>query len=213
MHKATLSKIEHKGAIRIKVSIPNKESAISIVKKISGRQWSQSKRCWHVPYEKETFKILKQHFETTYLEENTAIKSSGIPEQAKKKQTTKPPAVSPKSIPTCVNVLPEHQYRVKVLIPRQRKDWISKIKQLPNRAWNQEQKYWSVPKNKETLDLLQQSFGEVLKIDTSIQWNTSVVPTKTRQEKGTDKVEKLDTIQTISAETKALNERTSSMPA
>jgi len=192
MHKATLSKIEHKGAVRIKVAIPNKESAIAIVKKISGRQWSQSKCCWHVPYDKETFKLLKQHFEVTYLEDETAIKSSGIPEQAKKKQTTKPPAVSPTSIPTCVNVLPEHQYRVKVFIPRQRKDWITKIKQLPNRAWNQEQKYWSVPKTKETLDLLQQSFGEVLKIAANIQWNPSVAPIKTRQEKANNTIKKSD---------------------
>jgi len=214
MQKATLFKIEHKGAIRIKVAIPNKEAAISIVKKISGRQWSQSKRCWHVPYNKETFKILKQHFEVNYLEENTSTKSSGIPEQAKKKQATKPPTVSPTSIPTCVNVLPEHQYRVKVLIPRQRKDWITKIRQLPNRAWNQEQKYWSVPKTKETLDLLQESFGEVLKINDSIQWITSIAATKTRQEKGTNNVEKpdIDTSNEIKKQPKVLKVATKSSP-
>ena len=47
---------------------------------------------------------------------------------------------------TIIRIEPEHDFRVKVFVPWQRKDWIQQIRSLPNRAWNKEGKYWSVPK-------------------------------------------------------------------
>jgi len=203
MHKATLYKIKHKGMARIKVAIPNKDSVIAIIKKIPGRQWSQSKRCWHVPYKKETFKLLQQHFDVTYQEEITTDQPSVLPDKEKRIEATKPPAVSSVPILNYVNVLPEHQYRVKVLIPKQRKDWIIKIKQLANRAWNMEQKYWSVPKTKTTLDHLQQLFGEALKIDANIQWE-NLATTQQKQKEYLNKEAERATINKVKGETKVV---------
>lgn len=63
-----------------------------------------------------------------------------------------------------VRVEPEHDTRVKVFVPWQRKDWIQQIRSLPNRAWNKGQQYWSVPKNEATFQQLIQLFGKDLKI-------------------------------------------------
>ena len=63
-----------------------------------------------------------------------------------------------------IRVEPEHDFRVKVFVPWQRKDWIEQIRSLPNRAWNKQQQYWSVPKNEATFQQLTQLFGKDLKI-------------------------------------------------
>ncbi len=70
-----------------------------------------------------------------------------------------------------IRVEPEHDFRVKVFVPWQRKDWIQQIKSLPNRAWNKEQKYWSVPKDKPTINQLKSFFGKSLKISDAIHHN------------------------------------------
>ena len=75
-----------------------------------------------------------------------------------------------------VRVEPEHHSRVKVLVSWQRKDWIQKIKSLPNRAWNKEHKYWSVPKDAPTLNRLKELFGKDLIISKDISLNDA--PTK-----------------------------------
>lgn len=39
---------------------------------------------------------------------------------------------------------------------------------MPDRAWNKKEKYWSVPKDEETIDALKKLFGNFLKIDEGI---------------------------------------------
>jgi len=69
-----------------------------------------------------------------------------------------------------VRVEPEHHSRVKVFVPWQRKDWIVKIKSLPNRAWNKKQQYWSVPRTEATLHQLKAFFGNSLQISRTIHF-------------------------------------------
>lgn len=70
-----------------------------------------------------------------------------------------------------VRVELEHDLRMKVLVPWQQKDWIQKIRSLPNRAWNKEQKYWSVPKDEPTLNRLKELFGKALIVSINISFN------------------------------------------
>lgn len=86
-----------------------------------------------------------------------------------------------------VRVEPEHDFRVKVFVPWQRKDWILKIKSLPNRAWNKEKLYWSVPKDGTTLLILKELFGHVLQINKGISESIYIEEKKdsTNSESGT----------------------------
>jgi len=69
-----------------------------------------------------------------------------------------------------IRVAPEHESRVKVYVPWQCKNWIDKIKSLPNRAWNKKKQYWSVPKNEATLLKLKTLFGTALQVSPSIRF-------------------------------------------
>ncbi|MEM9889127.1 MAG: tyrosine-type recombinase/integrase [Bacteroidota bacterium] len=153
--KIQLQAIEHRGEKRIRLDFKRDEKIITKVKQIKGRKWSQTKRCWHLPYAKAAFEQLKAIFGEELV----------LPEQKGATSKTEQPLIIEQ-----IRVLPEHNFRVKVLIPWQRKDWIAKIKSLPNRAWNQEGKYWSVPKQMSTLRQLQSDFGEALIVDKTIQW-------------------------------------------
>ncbi|MEM6965934.1 MAG: hypothetical protein AAF573_14295, partial [Bacteroidota bacterium] len=145
-----LAKIQHRGETRIQVLFEKNRTLIAKIKSIEGRQWSQTKRCWHLPYSKAAFKKLK----AVFGEENLVY-------EKKESENHK------------IHVFPEHDYRVKVLVPPQQKDWIQKIKSLPDRAWNREKKYWSVPKTEEVLKDLRFHFGKDLIVDREITWQQS----------------------------------------
>lgn len=70
-----------------------------------------------------------------------------------------------------IMVKPEHDSRMKVVVPWQRKDWIQQIRRLPNRAWNQQEKYWSVPKDAATLSQLKDWFGDCLHVEDVLEIN------------------------------------------
>ncbi len=170
--KASLTKITHRGTIRIRVDIPYQKEAIIKIKTIKGRKWSQTQQCWHVPYTKAAFLALKEHFEIE-LERDPEVGQGPIDKTEREKVNYTEIVNNQKQADDFVEVVPEHDFRVKVLIPWQRKDWIEQIKSLPDRAWNTTQKYWSVPKTAETLARLEQLFGKQLKVANSIQWKAA----------------------------------------
>ena len=179
MKKVQLTKIEHRGQVRIQVAFPYDPVIISTIKRIDGYKWSQSKKCWHLPYTKESYALLQKYFDLSLSSKKNAIsKDTGLKAETEKesisllKEHGPSPDLKNATSKQVVEVVPEHDFRVKVLVPFDRKDWIQKIKSLPNRAWNAEQKYWSVPNTKETLQQMQQIFEEVLKVESSIEWKS-----------------------------------------
>lgn len=166
---AKISKLSHRGTIHIKVDIPNTPAARERIKSVGGRKFSRTHRCWYIPNTFKAIDELKQLFEVETLQSLNKQEKIGkqreiLIENDKKNQ----PKLTQVDI---VKVESEHDTRVKVWIPWQRKDWIQQIKSLPNRAWNTDEKYWSVPKNVATLDLLKQLFGEHLMLSDDIEWS------------------------------------------
>jgi len=159
---AKISKLNHRGKIHIKVDIPNTPTAKERIKSVDGRKFSRTHRCWYIPNTFVALASLKQYFEVE------ALQPLNEPEvEIKTKKGLNQPPINKASILVkneIVKVTSEHDTRVKVWIPWHRKDWIQQIKNLPNRAWNTEQKYWSVPKNRTTLDLLKRIFGKSLSL-------------------------------------------------
>lgn len=176
MRKVTLSKMEHKGEPRIRVDFPYDADLIQTIKQLAGSKWSQSKKCWHLPYAKESYALLAKHFEITVDKKMPSNSSVTFEENPISKTNNS-------SSKDSIQVLPEHDFRVKVIVPWQRKDWVTLIKTLPDRAWNKEKKYWSVPKIKATLLLLQQLFGEALRVDVSIDWKKGLPVKETQDSK------------------------------
>ncbi|MGB3849305.1 MAG: hypothetical protein WA958_05010, partial [Tunicatimonas sp.] len=52
-------KITHRGASRIRLDFPYDAETITKVKALPGRQWSQSKKCWHMPDTAESMRLLE----------------------------------------------------------------------------------------------------------------------------------------------------------
>ena len=164
-----LSKIVHRNQTRIKVVFPKEQSLIDKVKTIEGRKWSKTKNCWHVPYDMNSFEAIKKMFGEETLNYNT--NSPNLTEQNISKKNVSAPL---KIMDKRVQVLKEHKGRVKVLIPWQQKDWIEKIKSLPDRAWNKEEKYWSVPETEATLKQLEKWFDKNISISNDIKWSSKI---------------------------------------
>lgn len=55
-------KVEHKGASRIKLEFKYHEDAVNKIRQLPDARWSVTLRCWHIPYTKEAFELLKTIF-------------------------------------------------------------------------------------------------------------------------------------------------------
>ena len=204
MKEVQLTKMEHRGEVRIQVDFSYDSETILLVKSIKGHKWSQSKKCWHLPYTKGSYALLQQHFnislsptESPLFVDDTPSKSHEECDQLIQQQELSKPKLSKSKEKAVVQVLPEHDFRMKVFVPFERKDWIQKLKRLSNRAWNTEEKYWSVPKTASCLTQLQHWFGEDLRVAASINWETQASPTKANRIQTTPSAVSANNYQTI----------------
>ena len=81
-----LQAIEHRGEQRIKVLMPNREDYKTLIKQIKGRKWSQTKRCWHLPFTKAAFQQVQELFD-----EVITIQAPKPPKQNTLKSAIEPP--------------------------------------------------------------------------------------------------------------------------
>lgn len=142
---AKISKLTHRGNNHIKVDILNTLQSRKLVKSVTGRKFSRTHRCWYIPNTPAALAELKQYFEVEIIKDSSTadkqiVRQKQVPSPIEKPLNT--------ALDFFIKIEPEHDFRVKVFVPWQKKDWIEKIKNLPNRAWNKKKKYWSVPKTK-----------------------------------------------------------------
>lgn len=152
---ATLSPLDHRGATHIKVAIANNEQCKNLIRQVQGRKWSKTHGCWYVPYSKEAFRQLKELFEVTLPPAFSKHLKSPDPTDQTTIKTEVPTTHS-------IRIERENEYRAKAFVPWDRKDWIEKIRTIPGRAWNEGEKYWSLPLTKTTFINLTNWFGEHL---------------------------------------------------
>lgn|GEM_PF-62605 len=156
---AHLSPIHHRGEKRIKVEMPFEKDAIAKIKTVEGRRWSQTKKCWHVPYTRDAYGQLQQLFELKHDESLFPVKSENEdPVPSRPKKLGKQPGKE------VVHLEKENDARLKAFVPPHRKDWIEIVKKIDGRAWNEHQKYWSLPNVKATCLYLKKELGKALKI-------------------------------------------------
>lgn len=181
---ALISPITHRGEKRIKVLIPNTLAAKELLKSITGRKWSQSKGCWHLPYDKASLTSLQTHFNV--VKEESHKKVASVKEEVKKLKPLAAPDAEEKEIPFLRVNLPDGTVqrrvlgnklylrsdtdkRFKVYIPYDKAAWISYIKDIPGRAYNNEESYWSVPYVKDSFRRIWAIGKEHISIDFAIR--------------------------------------------
>ena len=149
---ATLSPMQHRGDKQIKVEIAFDEK--ELLKTIKGYKYSRTHQCFYFPHCKESFEQLEKLFEVKIKE--------GIKPPAHPKPPTPPPSASPlaQKESAFVRLEKENDRRMKAFVPYFKKDWIEKVKSIPGRAWNEKEKYWSLPMTKKSVANIKEWFGE-----------------------------------------------------
>lgn len=55
--------IDHLGEVRIALDLPEDPACYKLVRLLTDSKWSQSKRCWHIPFNRSSYKELKSAFQ------------------------------------------------------------------------------------------------------------------------------------------------------
>jgi len=169
--KAQISPFFHRGGEFIKVELPNTDAAKNLIRSVTGRKWSQTHRSWYVPKTAAVYADLQNKFDLKL----------NLPDEIIKFAQPAKAIVHPKEdtpvFPTFFNIkLPdgriqkrvtgkklilqaEKATRFKVFVPFDKKGWIGVIKDIPGRAWNIEESYWSIPYVKQSFRLLKKFIG------------------------------------------------------
>ena len=141
-----LSKMEHRGETRIKIVFPKNRELIQKIKSIKGRRWSQSKNCWHLPYDKMTFGLI----EKTFGKESITYPNK---HQSHKKGTVQPNIleyplfgeIRKKYAGNKILIQQQNRKWIKVYIPQDKKGWSEVIRNINGRKWDKEKVCWIVP--------------------------------------------------------------------
>ena len=158
----------HQGVKRIKVTLPYQHDYIEKVKQIKGRRWSQSQKCWHVPYDKTSFEALQTIFADVGIllpERNEQVTE----ENRKKRDRTKASQEEPSHImqesrgdACCDQVkLVITPSKLFLQLKKQEAD-IRFIRNLRYARWNDRTYLWEVTYSEQNLQLLRHYFADRL---------------------------------------------------
>ena len=155
--------IRHKGEDRIRVDFPFQPDFIQRIKKIRGRRWSQSKKCWHLPYDQPSLDQLKHLFPEVpvVITGEKAMKiSEALPSltpvaSSTKKRSEKHPMQDYLSKPlTSVNLLitPSKLY---LQLAKQPED-LRFIRSLRYVRWNLQTYHWEITASEQCTERVQE---------------------------------------------------------
>ncbi len=159
----------HKGEKRIRLDVPYRHDYIDRIKQIAGRQWNQSKKCWHLPYNKESFEQLTALFpDTTIL--LPSDKKASVDKDTAENREVPAPAPQEDALPTIHDDQPKDTDQAKLVITpkklflqlKKQEAAISFIRSLCYARWNANTYLWEITHSEQNLLLLRRYFGERL---------------------------------------------------
>lgn len=184
VYKVKIEKIHHRGSYRIAIKIPYQNEYIQKVKQIKGHRWSQTKKCWHIPYDNDSFRALKHAFgevleyPTTQASRTTATTSDNI-----------------------LTVNQTDEGLLKIVIPSTKETWLQIIKAIPGRKWHPEEQYWTLPNTTTTIRQLKHHLADHLAFKLPNPPFNSSTPTSTSSSGNKAELKQ----ETITPQTEALN--------
>lgn len=171
--------IEHRNENRIKINNKLQSDALSKIKQIKGRKWSQTLKCWHIPYTKIAYNELLQLFGKQNIQHISSGKSVTVT-KAEAQKIIKPLPISEtpnqikKVFPKFITQAKENGHERKTVVSKQliinqlnnntlaayvpyfMNNWIEIIRKINGRKWNTEEKYWELPYVQDTIHQLLQ---------------------------------------------------------
>ncbi|MEN0049629.1 MAG: tyrosine-type recombinase/integrase [Bacteroidota bacterium] len=153
--KIQVQAIEHKGEKRIKLSFERNEKIIAKIKQIKGRKWSQTKRCWHLPYNRAAFEELKAMFGDDLV---LPQKKESTFEVRQAKFFVKQQFGKQYQLVVGEEIIVDEYSKdwLAVFVPYDKKGWIEIIKNIDGRRWNSDKSCWLIPYVQDSLERLEQ---------------------------------------------------------
>lgn len=177
--------LDHRGSRYLKIISPNTTVAKQHIRSIAGRKWSQTHRCWYVPW---TVVHLNQLIDLFSVQNEVSIKKIFFENAIKREQVSISKISQKQEIPNpwnknqnknislpvlktdargvnfvagnkCV-LYPHNEYHFRVYIPFDKKGWIATIKLIAGRQWQAEEKYWLLPNVKDSYRILWSEIGK-----------------------------------------------------
>jgi len=172
-----LSKITHRRELRIRVDFAYNAEATARLKQIPDARWSQSLKCWHVPYTKEVFEQLKELFPEVEYETTSQTQHSTSPptprilvpragvERGERQKDAKLPLLKLKpekeekaEIKSAITVT-VYPKIIEIKMPKDEAD-IQFIRSFKYAKWNTNLFCWTVPNYGRNADILKSYFGK-----------------------------------------------------
>jgi integrase/recombinase XerD len=156
------SRINHRNEERIKLEFSYDLESAQRIRKIKGAAWSQSLKCWHIPFTNQAFKDALYNFPT--MEFETEAFSDFLPESVKHKS-----AESNLSYRKRLLISPVEINRERMLCIRPGNDEELKYitQQLPGCSWSKPWDGWLIPNNPSNLRLVFKVFKGIAWVDAS----------------------------------------------
>ncbi|MFC2111398.1 site-specific tyrosine recombinase/integron integrase [Bacteroidota bacterium] len=152
-----IAEVKHKNENRLSIHFEYDTQKIALIKKISGYEWSQTLKCWHIPNSPESRKLLSELFPKMYMEF----------------EKIKKPIVAKENIPGESVLMFETKQRI-VLVLKKNSGDIQFIKTLNYHSYDSVENRWLVTNTSENLSAINQYFGNRLeKLE-----NKTELPTK-----------------------------------
>lgn len=172
MSKITLSKIDHRDETRIKAVFEKKANLIAKIRSISGRRWSATKNCWHLPYTSESFEALKSVFgedQLVYVKEENHLTFTVEKLLVSEKNSTRfqPQFIEYQKDGVSKNKVIGEQILVKkrdtksieAYVPFDKKGWVEVVRNIEGREWDVKKTAWLLPNVKATYQFLKKYIG------------------------------------------------------
>ncbi len=180
--KIYLSKINHRGVLRISIRFEKNSDYIQKIKSIKGRRWSQTLQCWHIPYEGKSFEELKKMFGKENIEiselQNPPVNQASLPVPLKPQSSISfrtfhfQDEVRKMVVGDHIIIQQESTAWLNAYVPGDKKGWVEVIKNINGRKWNLERVCWEIPNVKQSYRQLKKYIGmEHIQFDFEIQKN------------------------------------------
>jgi site-specific recombinase XerD len=159
-----LSKINHKGTIRIKIDFPYNQEFAQRIKHLNDAKWSKTHKAWHIPYSNEAYAQLKSLFSEVDFEIESAPKvpptENFIPDIAPAINITKEKVNEHLDIKNGV-LIEVIDKKLIIKLPKNEVDtqFLSGFRFV---HWNKKGYYWQIPNYGNNLELLKEYFKDRL---------------------------------------------------
>lgn len=194
MKTLRLSRGLHRGRKCIFFIAENDPELDHLIRSYPGRIWSNTRKCWYIPDEEDSYKKIMSHFRDRYIIDSTDLHLGESLDAASRNENEILPAVTEiKRVGSAANLgsvsLTVCNSNGRLLIRfngRYDREWINELKQYGRPYYDNEKREWSLAANRTIIDSLTDYFtGRGIKLNI-LKERKPAATSRKRSETGSD---------------------------